>query len=311
MDATTLSQYQQKWESRSSIRTRPRKTIDFTLSGYFFPINKQVLFLIPEIASLSVEKTNDILILSFCKYLQDIIQLEIKWIYSACHSIIHKNLSVPYSELIKLNASTIIIDEYYHVYIAYDLLNQLRESFPHLPALDNHFSDSYHAMVTIKSRLDEKYHDLFEILAVCIFETTLIRELVTYFDSDTIHPSVKYYINDHMNDEARHFGYFYALFCYTWERLSEDYKQLIGSQLGDFVTLYLNIQGEIKYNESVLAWVLADKARAKIEIDKLYQGFEISPDIPIVKNVLNVLTKAGVLAHEAVRKGFQSNGLIM
>ena len=37
-----LSQYQQKWESRSSIRTRPRKAIDFSLSGYFYPIDKQV-----------------------------------------------------------------------------------------------------------------------------------------------------------------------------------------------------------------------------------------------------------------------------
>ncbi len=309
-NALLLSQYQQKWESRSSIRTRPRKAIDFSLSGYFYPIDKQVLFLIPEIASLSIEKKTDILILSFCKYLQDIIQLEIKWVYPACNSIMHESLPVAYSESIKLNTSTIIIDEYYHVYMAYDLLLQLRESFPHLPELNNNFSDANHAMVTIKSRLDEKYHELFEILAACIFETTLIRELATYFDSDTVHPSVKYYMNDHMNDEARHFGFFYSLFSYTWESLSEDYKQAIGAQLGDFITLYLNIQSEIQYNEAVLAWILEDKARAKTEVEKLYKSFEISPELPIIKNVLNVLTKIGVLSHKSVRKGFQEKGLI-
>ena len=310
MDTSTLSQYQLKWESRSSLRTRPRKTIDFSLSGYFFPIDKQVLFLIPEIACLSEEKKKEILVLSFCKYLKDIVQLESNWIYAACQSIIYKNLPVAFSDQHKLHACTVVMDEYYHIYIAYDLLMQLRESFPNLPELDNNFSDSYHAMVTIKGVLDEKYHDIFEIIAVCIFETTLIKELVSYFDGETIHPSIKYYINDHMNDESRHFGFFYELFCYIWERLTEDYQQAIGSKLGEFVTLYLNINGEKKYNEAVLTWVLKDKEQAKIKIDKLYKGFEISPDIPIVRNVLNVLTNAGILAHEAVRKGFQDNGLI-
>ena len=54
-----MQHYQNKWESRSSIRTRPRKSIDFTLLGDFFPREKQILFLLPEIQSLSEQQRKE------------------------------------------------------------------------------------------------------------------------------------------------------------------------------------------------------------------------------------------------------------
>ena len=310
MDRSGLEQYRLTWESRSSLRTRPAKQIDFSLPGDFFSRDKQVLLCLPEIASFGEKKIKEILVLSLYKYLKDIVQLESKWIYSACDSIIYKDLSVKFLDMHKLNACTIVMDEYYHIYIAYDLLLQLRTAFPHLPELESDFSDSYHAVQTIKNKLDVKFHEIFEILAVCIFETTLIRELVSYFDSATVHPCIKYYMNDHMNDESRHFGFFYGIFCHVWEQMSDEYKQAIGAELGNFVSIYLNVGGEIKYNKNILNWVFNDAEKANTLITKLYVGFTLSPDIPIVKNVLNVLNKAGVLNHKAVRDGFKKNGLL-
>ncbi|MDF1757736.1 MAG: diiron oxygenase [Legionellaceae bacterium] len=310
MDITKLEQYQLNWESRSSVRTRPRKIIDFNIPGDFFSRDKQALFSLSEISSLNENKSKEILILSLQKYLNDIVQLESKWIYAACNSIIYKKLPINFLDFHQLNACTVIIDEYYHIYIAQDLLLQLRSRYPHLPDLKDTFSDSYHAMVTIKGKLDDGLHDLFEILAVCIFETTLVRELVTYFDGEAIHPSIKHYMNDHMNDEARHFGFFYDLLCYVWGSMSDENKKIIGANLGEFVSIYLNIDGEIRHNKSVLAWVLNDQNKADELVGKLYDGFIISSDIPIVKNVLNVLTKAGILELPYVQQSFKEKGLI-
>ena len=50
---TEQNQYQEKWETRSSIRSRPRKVINFDLYGDFFPENKQVLMFLPEVQALS------------------------------------------------------------------------------------------------------------------------------------------------------------------------------------------------------------------------------------------------------------------
>lgn len=303
--------YQDKWESRSSVRTRPRKPIDFNRIGDFFPADKQVLLLLPEIIALGEPIRKKILLQSFYKYLHDIIHLEMQWIYSACNHIIYKKLPIVYSENTKLNAYTVIIDEYYHIYTAYDLITQLHHAFPDVTQLDYAFSDSYNAVVTIKERLDKKYHDVFEIIAVCIFETTLVRELVEYFNHDNLHPSIKYYVNDHMNDEAKHYGFFYDVLCDTWKNLPPIYQKNIGMHLADFVKLYLNIASEKSYNEQLLVWIGQDKENAKIMVDTLYCGFTIAPDIPIVKNVLSVLKKSNILACKYVKHAFQINGLYL
>ena len=151
---------------------------------------------------------------SFLKYLNDIVNLEIKLINSVCNIILYHELPVSYSKEIKLNTYTVIIDEYYHVYMATDMMFQINQHFLKLKKFTYPVSDAYNAVASIKSLLDQKYHDVFEILSVCIFETTLVRELVEFFNSENVHPSIKYYVNDHMNDESRHYGFFYDLLCY-------------------------------------------------------------------------------------------------
>ena len=304
-----MNNYQKQWERRSSIRTRPSKRIDFTQAGYFFPPDKQVALMLPEVIKLGDKIKQEILLHSCYKYLHDIINLEIKFIHSACNNIIFRKHVVAYSEDIKLNATTVIIDEYYHVYVAQDMILQLNSQFPQVQQLSYPKSDSYNAMIAIKGKLDSKYHELFEIIAVCIFETTLVRELVEFFNSPDVHPSIKHYVNDHMNDEAKHYGFFYDLLCWTWNEMPEDYKIAIGTYLGDFVKMYLNVESDKSFNLQLLSLFLKDEIKAKVVIEELYKDFEITIDIPIVKNVLNVFKKAQILDQSYVQESFIRNGL--
>ena len=304
-----MNNYQEKWESRSSIRTRPRKTIDFCQEGYFFPPDKQTLLILPEVVWLGEEIKKQLLLLTLQQYLKSIMHVEVDWIFSACNKIIFNKL-VNYSQEMRHNAYTVILDEYYHVYMANDLMIQLRQAFIDLPQIDVVFSDAGSAIKTIKNNLDQKYHDIFEIIAICIFETTLVRELVTQFEGEDIHPILKSYARDHMSDEARHYGFFFDVLCFTWENLSEESQIEIGFHLADFVLLYLNIKGEKAFNLQLLTWLLGDKKTAEIKINLLYDGFKISPEIPMVKNVLSVLKRAGILDYECVQEAFQRSGLI-
>lgn len=311
MTSFCLNKYQEKWETRSSIRTRPRKLIDFQLSGDFYPRHKQLLFILPEVYSLDETQKSEILIKTFYKYLSDIIDLEVNWICLACDKIIRGNLMVPYSEAFKMNAYTIIMDEYYHMYMAYDMILQLKEQFPDINFQTfSTFSDSHHAIITIKNKLNKKYWDMFEILVVSIFETTLVRELVEYFQGPDIHPSIQYYVNDHMNDESKHYSFFFEILCYTWENLTDDYKENIGKYLAEFIHLYLNINGEKAYNFHLLSSILHSEEKAAKRIDSLYKNFCISPELPLVKNVLMVLQKSKILESNYVKSGFQALQLV-
>lgn len=298
------NKYQDVWENRSSIRTSPRKTIDFEKKGFFFPPNKQLLLLLPEVYELGENVRNDILLHSFYKYLNDIVNLEIQLINSACNYIISNDLVVKYGQEVKINAYTVIIDEYYHVYLAQDMICQIDDKFPTFKKLPFPDSDAYNAVNTIIEKLDAEYKEMFIIIAVCIFETTVVRELIEFFDDPEVHTSIRYYINDHMNDESKHYNFFYNLLNYTWKNLPENYKKNIGRYLVDFIRMYLNIESEKAYNKLILTSILNDEKQSQSLINKVYSTFNISPDIPMVKHVLNVLKSLGIMDCEFVKQHF-------
>lgn len=299
--------YQETWERRSSIRSRPLKPIDFTKEGYFFPESKQPLLLHPEIVQMGEKVKYEILLYSFGKYLTDIITLEVKIINSACNKIIENDLIIQYDDQIKINAQTILIDESYHVYIVRYMLAQINQRFTRLKNFNYPVSDANHSVYEIQSKLDKKYHDIFHIIAVCIFETTLVRELIDFFNSENIHPCIKHYVNDHMNDESKHYTFFFDLLCYTWENLPSDFQEKIGEKLAEFIKLYLHIESDKLFYQNICEHFF-NKEKAKQIVNELYKGFDISPDIPIVKNVMNVLKKSNITSHEAVKRGFRNIG---
>lgn len=298
----------QRWDARSSVRSRPEKSIDFLLPGYFFPPEKQPILLASEVSARGEAVKQEILLQSFFKYLHDIIHLEIHLIAAACHHVIYGQLPVVYPHSVKLDAYTILIDEYYHVYLAQHLMMQLDGHFPSRRKVTFPRSDSWNAVVQVRAALPEEMHAVFEILAVSIFETTLVRELVEFFDSRDVHPSIRYYVNDHMNDESRHFGYFFDLLEYTWANIPENYQNEIGQHLARFIKLYLHVDSDRTFNRDLLADILSDEQQSEQIVADIYNGFDITPDIPIVKNVLGVLERTGILAHQAVRNGFRALG---
>lgn len=306
---TTSSDYRTRWEKRSSVRSSPRKPIDFSKGGFFFPPSKQPILLLPEIAKLGEKAKQAILLHTFYKYLNDIVHLEIHLINKACHSIIYKDLAVRYDERIKMVTYTVIIDEYYHVYLARDMIQQLDNQFPNFKKLLFPASDAHTAVTEVMERLSPQYKDMFCIIAVCVLETTLIGELIEFFNDKEVHPSIRFYVNDHMNDESKHRGFFMELLEYTWKKLPNNYKETIGSELACFVKRYLSVESEKNYNKLILKEFLENSPDIEEKLAKLYENFNIVTDIPIVKNILKVLKSAKIMDCEFVKNSFVEQGL--
>ncbi|SPR02193.1 Uncharacterised protein [Orientia tsutsugamushi] len=113
------------WENRSSIRTRPRNIFKVKEKGYFFPINRQVLFSDHRVCELKDEATEYILVQSLFRYLNIIIKLELDLVNNICKKIIDNTTIVKYNATQRQGAYTVLIDEYYHVYIANDIVTNL------------------------------------------------------------------------------------------------------------------------------------------------------------------------------------------
>ena len=72
--------------------------------------------------------------------------------------------------------------------------------------------------------------------------------------------------------------------------------------------LFFNVSAsDLNNDELTYEWHLDEKKAADI-VGQLYKGFDVTPDVPIVKNVLNVLRKSNILQSHVVLGGFKNLG---
>ena len=305
-----LKNYQDKWEKRSTIRTRPRVIFNSEETGFFYPVSHQPLCAHPKIQLLSEEDFQFLLTQSLYKYCNDIAVIETKIVNKSAFDVINDRLPVVFNADIKMGAFTIMLDEVYHAYVAFDALNQIQihthiEPLP-LPKI----IEIEKAINMIKSRIDKKYHKSFELVAVCIAENTLTQDTVTMVDKEETHPFFQQIIKDHLTDESRHCGYFIQVLAYFWKHLSEEYKLNIGEQLADFIESYLGVDIEIDFNKKILASLnFSDEEIARI-ISETYVSFKISSQHHLLKNIITQLNKTELLQDINVINNFKKKNWI-
>ncbi|NBT86518.1 MAG: hypothetical protein EBT45_08530, partial [Alphaproteobacteria bacterium] len=217
-------------------------------------------------------------------------------------------LVVKFPPTLKLNTLLVMVDEYYHVYVANDLKMQLEKHYPELKAQFYPSSDAYTALTEVRNQLEEKYQDVFQLIAVSIFETTLVKELTDLFNAKNIHCSIREYINGHINDEAKHHNFFFDLLCFTWQNLDKDFQDVIGGKLVDFLLRYFGVASWREFNYCLLLKLTNDPILSEEIIKDLFDNFEVTPEIPIVRNVIKTLTKAGISDNEFFKKSLTAIG---
>ena len=304
--------YSDIWNAKSSIRSRPKKDFDRSISGVLFPKEKQILFKFREIECLDESIHEEILILSLKKYLNDIVNIEKYWITKTCEIIYNEEVGIEFSDICKSTAYKIHIDELYHINLSHELIHEVNMiSQCKLTNKMTSYNDACHALEASLGVLPQDLHNVFILIAVSIFETTLVKELVGYFDSDSLHNSVKYYMNDHLSDEARHYSFFIRLLEYVWIYISEEMRDVIAPVIADFVVMYLGIRGELEFNKIICSQVLEPPMSELLtcKLDEIYTNFKITSDLPIVNNVLTVLEKTGVSSHWKVKDSLRNYNL--
>ena len=73
-----MFQIQEKWESRATVRSRPRNVFDSSNSGYFYPMSRQPIAIHPLLQKMGDEAIQFLLIQSLYKYSNDISKIETK-----------------------------------------------------------------------------------------------------------------------------------------------------------------------------------------------------------------------------------------
>lgn len=290
----TNIEVQNRWETRSTVRSRPRLSFDSKLDGYFFPLSHQPLSVHPKIASLGKEAIDYLLVQSLYKYSNDIAMIETRVVNQSILKAVTNSLLVVFDNEQKLVMYTIMVDEAYHAYVAFDAMMQIQERTGIKPLLLPEQIEIEFAIQWAHENMPSQYHSAFDYIAVCLAENTLTKEIVSMLDKDETHPFFQKIIKDHLSDESRHSGIFSGLLRYFWQNLDEACKKSVSRVLIGFVERYLGLGVKMEFDLKVLrAMGFSDEESREI-FDDTYQGYVLSKNHPMLKNILYLFEKSGL-----------------
>ena len=293
---TLLESMQQNWETRATVRHKPRIVFDKNQTGTIYPLSLQPLCIHPKVMALGQKELTYLLVQSFYKYQNDIDIIETKHVNQVLLAITADNIcGLTFNQQQKLCAYTIMVDESYHAYVAFDAMLQIEQNTGIKPLPLPKIIEIEYAIEIIKDTLQSEYHDIFTLIAICLAENTLTKDMLSILNQHDTHPFIQRVIQDHVSDETRHAGIFFNILQYVWLKITDEYKYHIASVLVDFLCLYLDRKIQIGFDRTVLTSLGLHPDEADEILNDTYASFQLTRHHPMLKNILCVLSKAGVM----------------
>ena len=299
------------WEKNSTIRNKPRRILIQDGSKYFFPIMEQPLCLHPIITELGEETIQWILVQSAYMFMKNILINETEVVCKIAQKIIDKKTFFFLSEEMKQNLLTVIIDENYHAHVAQDFIQQVSNFTKIKPITSFSESSLTRSIQLMLATLPENCHFLFEIIAVCIAENSITKELVATIKDPDVNIFFNEVNSDHLADEGRHCVIFSELLSIFWQEIPEEIKKIIGPCLPNFMCEYLSREVKIKIDRDILSKLKLSEKEIETILYDTHPDYTIESLFlinPIVKNIISLLKKSGILNHLETLQAFQKIG---
>lgn len=320
-DSVKINRYEGKqifWEKGSSIRTRPRRILSENEEcDYYFPISRQPLCIHPSVIALGEASKIYILTQSVYRFMTDIAILETEVVNHGALMVANNKLNIPFADALRHDALSVIIDEAYHAYVAIDFINQIESKTGIKPIPFINEAISAMAIKSIKELLPCSLHDIFELVAICIGEHVLTKDLISIGKETAVSKTFSQVMADHILDEGRHANIFHHILEFLWVYLEEDKKNIIGPYIPLYMMKYLEYTSSIQkdYDFKILSSLsLSSDEITKIMYDTYtehqYNQEPILKNNPIILNLLQMLERSHVLEHDKTMKAFKKNKFI-
>lgn len=309
----TYTEKNKQWDRFSSIRSRPRRYIDQNLDEYYFPISRQPICVHPIISTLGEEALRFILIQSAYKFMYEIAMLETEMVNSAACKVANNRLAFQFPDSVRHDALTVIIDEAYHAFVAIDYMKQIEQKTGIKPIQMPVESPNSTAIQLVSSHLPASLHDSFELIAVCISEHTLTKELINIGKEGKLLKSFSDVMADHVLDEGRHAMIFSDILGMFWGSFNEEEKQSISNVLPLFIKEYLNPNQQIEFDREILRALNLTPTQVEEIISETHMEYdeaELKNTNAVIPNIIKLLERTELLSFTPLKNAFIAENLI-
>jgi hypothetical protein len=123
MNAADYQSFADAWESRATIRTRPRRVLEND-DKLIYPLSRQPLVLSDSFQRECPEQRDFALVQTLYKFINDVVIFETEIVDKTARSIAKNRFDVAFPFACRYDAMTVVVDEDYHALVAMDFMQQ-------------------------------------------------------------------------------------------------------------------------------------------------------------------------------------------
>ncbi|MBJ9978462.1 diiron oxygenase [Pseudomonas sp. S75] len=301
MNALDYRSFADAWEERATIRTRPRRRVEND-QRLIYPLSRQPLVLSASFQEGCAHLRDFVLVQSLYKFINDVVIFETEIVDRTARRIAKDRFAVRFPFACRYDAMTVVVDEDYHALVAMDFLQQTIALTGIEPiALPGEIELS-RAIPAVLSQVPESLRDPLELICVGIAENTLTDDVAAFARDDTVKPSVKGLMADHLLDEGRHSSFWSRLTRIYWQAAAEHERQALADVLPDFLEQYLTNDIQQAFDLSLIeALPVAEPLRHALREETLGLAYPINHQHPLLSNILRFFRASSMLESPCVQ----------
>jgi hypothetical protein len=295
MNAADYQSFADAWESRATIRTRPRRVLEND-DKLIYPLSRQPLVLSETFLRECPEQRDFALVQTLYKFINDVVIFETEIVDKTARSIAKNRFAMAFPFACRYDAMTVVVDEDYHALVAMDFMQQTVAMTGITPIELPDEIELSRAIPVAVALAPEHLRGAVELICVAIAENTVTGDVAAFAKDDTVKQSIKGLMADHLLDEGRHSGFWSRMVRIYWHTASDDDRQCIAQILPVFIGHYLTNDIQKSFDFRLIESLhISDAARRALKSEVSGLAFPINRHHPLVANIVRFFRSSSLL----------------
>ncbi|GGK53299.1 P-aminobenzoate N-oxygenase AurF [Pseudomonas koreensis] len=295
MNAADYQSFADAWETRATIRTRPRRVLEDD-ERLIYPLSRQPLVLSETFLRECPQQRDFALVQTLYKFINDVVIFETEIVDKTARSIAKNRFAVAFPFACRYDAMTVVVDEDYHALVAMDFMQQTVAMTGIEPIELPAEIELSRAIPAAVSLAPEHLRSAVELICVAIAENTVTGDVAAFARDDTVKPSIKGLMADHLLDEGRHSSFWARMVRIYWHTASDADRETIAQILPVFIGHYLTNDIQKSFDLRLIdALPVSDAVRRSLKDEMAGLAFPINRHHPLVGNIVRFFHNSSLL----------------
>jgi len=295
MNAADYQSFADAWENRATIRTRPRRVLEDD-ERLIYPLSRQPLVLSETFLRDCPQQRDFALVQTLYKFINDVVIFETEIVDKTARSIAKNRFAVAFPFACRYDAMTVVVDEDYHALVAMDFMQQTVAMTGIEPIQLPDQIELSRAIPAAVELAPEHLRSAVELICVAIAENTVTGDVAAFARDDSVKPSIKGLMADHLLDEGRHSSFWARMVRIYWHTASAADRETIAQILPVFIGHYLTNDIQKAFDLRLIdALPVSEATRRSLRDEMAGLAFPINRHHPLVGNIVKFFHNSSLL----------------